>query len=84
MLNIVTLELCMFCLKASVNKQSVRIWGVEPPDEHKSVVMSILGVMAWYCISKVRVIGPRVFEKESNTGEGYQNILIYYISPCFR
>lgn len=40
-----------------VNKLELRIWGLELPNEHNSMVMTSPGVMTWYAISKARAIG---------------------------
>jgi len=75
---------CMFRINGVVNKQNVRIWGTERPEEINPIVLNSPGVMTWCAISKGRIIGPYFFENENVTGETYRSMLIRYAFPRFR
>lgn len=49
---------CMFCINGVVNKQIIRVCGVEGSDEHTLAVMFTPSAMKMYVISKDRVIVP--------------------------
>lgn len=74
---------CIFRLNGHVNKQNVRIWGTERPNEGNEVYQHSPSVMAWCAIAKTKVIGPYFFENGNVTGESYRNMLIHYAFPRF-
>lgn len=74
---------CIFRLNGFVNKQNVRIWGDERPNDVNEHTLHSPSVMVWCAISKDRVIGPYFFENGTVTGELYKNMLSQYAFPRF-
>lgn len=67
-----------------VNKQNVRTWDAERPNEHKMVVINNPGVMTWVAASKDLIMGSYIFNNVKITGERYRTMLIHFAFPRFR
>ena len=65
----------IFRLNGSVNKQNVRIWGTERPNEGNQSLLNSPSVIVWCAIAKEKAIGSCFFEDENVNGENTETSL---------
>ena len=64
-----------FHLSGKVNKQNVRIWGIENPREFVEHMRDSPKVNVFCAMSKQKIYGPEFFDEPTVTGKSYLKIL---------
>lgn len=73
---------CMLRISGVVNKENVRIWGADRPEEHN--LFSWIVQVLWYGPLFQTNVSQAVFEKKIVTRDTYQKIPIHYEFTNFK
>ena len=84
--NLIVSDEAHFGLNESVNKQNVRFWVTENPEELREIPLHSEKVTVWCGMTSNEIIGPYFFEEENGraitvNGERYHTLITDFLIP---